>query len=64
MLESALIKMLAEGTRDTLYMTLVSSLFGYLIGLPVGILLTISDKDVIKPNRVLYRVIDIVVNIM
>ena len=64
MFEPGMIKMLLEGTRDTLYMTLVSTLFGYVIGLPVGILLTISDKDGIKPNAVLYRILDIIVNFM
>ena len=64
MFESGMVKMLLEGTRDTLYMTLVSTFFGYVIGLPVGILLTISDKDGIKPNRVVYRVLDVIVNIM
>ena len=59
-----MVTMLLEGTRDTLDMTLVSTLFGYIIGLPVGILLTISDKDGIRPNRVLYRVLDVIVNIM
>ena len=59
-----MVTMLLEGTRDTLYMTLVSTLFGYITGLPVGILLTISDKDGIRPNRVLYRVLDVIVNIM
>ena len=64
MFESGMVKMLLEGTRDTLYMTLVSTLFGYVLGLPVGILLTISDKEGIKPNGILYRILDVVVNIM
>lgn len=64
MFEPGMIKMLLEGTRDTLYMTLVSTFFGYVIGLPVGILLTISDKEGIRPNRVLYRILDVIVNIM
>ena len=64
MLEPGMVQMLLEGTRDTLYMTLVSTLFGYVIGLPVGILLTISDKEGIRPNRFLYRILDVIVNIM
>ena len=64
MFEKGMIDMLVQGTVDTLYMTLVSTFFGYVIGLPVGILLTISDKDGIRPNRVLYRILDIIVNIM
>ena len=62
--DSGMIKMLLDGTIDTLYMTLVSTLFGYVVGLPVGVLLTISDKDGIAPNKVLYRILDIIVNIM
>ena len=62
--EKEMITMLLEGTRDTLYMTLVSTLFGYVIGLPVGILLTVTDKDGIRPNAFVYRIIDIIVNIM
>lgn len=64
MLDNTMISMLVEGTLATLYMTLVATLFGYIIGLPVGILLTITDKDGIRPNKVLYRVLDIIVNIM
>ncbi len=64
MWDSSMTTMLLEGTRDTLYMTLVSTLFGYLLGLPVGILLTMTDKEGIRPNRVVYRIVDAVVNIM
>ncbi len=64
MWDSTMTVMLLEGTRDTLYMTLVSTLFGYLLGLPVGILLTMTDKDGIRPNRVVYRILDAIVNIM
>ena len=58
------IQMLVDGTIDTVYMTLVSTLFGYIIGLPVGVILTVSDKDGIKPNAVLYRILDVIINIM
>ena len=55
--------MITEGTRDTLYMVLFSTLFGYLIGLPLGILLTVTDADGIRPNAVIYKILDIVINI-
>lgn len=38
MWDKEMIIMLAEGTADTLYMTLVSTLFGYILGLPMGII--------------------------
>ena len=46
-----IIMMLLEGIKDTLYMTLTSTLIGYVIGLPMGILLTVTDKDGIHTNK-------------
>lgn len=57
-------EMLIQGTKDTMYMTLVSTLFGYIVGLPIGILLTTSDKNGIAPNPFLYRFLDFIVNIL
>lgn len=45
-------------------MTLLSTLMGYIIGLPMGVLLAVSDKDGLKPNRVLYRILDVIANIV
>lgn len=45
MWDNTTITMLLEGTRDTLYMTLVSTFFGYVLGLPLGILLAVTDKE-------------------
>lgn len=56
--------LLATDTGATIYMTLVSTLFGYLIGLPLGIILTVTDKDGVSPHPVIYRIIDVVTNIM
>lgn len=64
MLDSKVIEMLLEGIRDTLYMTLVSTIAGYALGLPLGILLNVSRRDGLRPNRVLYRVIDFICNIV
>lgn len=55
--------MIIRGIGETLYMTLVSTFFGYLFGLPMGILLTVSDKEGIKPNRILYKILDVIANI-
>ena len=63
MFNETIINMLIEGTWATLYMTLVSTLFGYLIGLPMGIILAITDKEGIKPNVVIYKLLDFIVNL-
>ena len=62
MFNSTIITMLLEGIRDTLYMTLASTLLGYVFGLPMGILLTVTDKDGIKPNAPVYKVMDVIIN--
>ncbi|MCR5789274.1 MAG: ABC transporter permease [Lachnospiraceae bacterium] len=63
MWDETMIQMLLEGIRDTLYMTLCSTFFGYVLGLPLGILLTLTDQGGLKQNRMVYRVFDVIVNI-
>lgn len=64
MWNSQVIVMLLEGIRDTLYMTLASTLFGYIIGLPMGIVLTVTDKDGIRPNAAVYKALDVISNLL
>lgn len=63
MWDETMITMLLEGIRDTFYMTLFSTFFGYVIGLPIGIVLTLTNRDGIAPNNTIYRILDIVINI-
>lgn len=63
MLNSNEISMLLEATGTSVYMTLASTLLAYLIGLPVGILLVVCAPGGLKPKALLYKVLDIVVNI-
>jgi D-methionine transport system permease protein len=57
-------KMILEGVRDTLYMTLLSTAIGYLFGLPMGICLAVSDKDGLAPNAFIYKILDVIANIV
>ena len=63
MFDETIVSMLMEGTWATLYMTLVSTLFGYIVGLPLGIILAVTDKEGIKPNVVIYKILDFIVNL-
>lgn len=58
------ISMIIKGIGETLYMTLVSTLIGYLFGIPMGVLLAVSDKEGLRPNAVLYKVLDVIANIV
>lgn len=63
MLDSQTLAMMAEGTGATLYMTLMSTLFGYILGLPMGIILVVTAPKGFRPNQVVYRILDVIVNI-
>lgn len=58
-----LIPLLLSGVQDTLYMTVISTLFAYLLGLPLAILLVLTSPNGLKPFPVVYRIFDAVVNI-
>lgn len=47
---------------ETVYMTFISSAFAYLIGLPLGVVLNITDDGGIRPLRWLNRVLGLFVN--
>ena len=63
MFNSATINMILLGIGETLLMVIVSTIFGYIFGLPLGIGLYITDKGSIKENAKVYRALDIFVNI-
>ena len=44
MFDEKVIEMILVGIKDTLYMTLVSTVFGYVLGLPYGIILNLTKK--------------------
>ena len=64
MFDEKVIQMLLEGIRDTLYMTLTSTLIGYVVGLPLGILLYVTSDRGLRPNRIIYRIGDFICNII
>ncbi len=56
--------MMLDGVKETLFMTLLSTLFGYLLGVPMGIALAVTDQNGIRPNAVVYKILDVVANIV
>lgn len=64
MWDRQVIMMIVEGTGATLYMTLVSTLIAYLLGLPMGIALVVTAPGGLKPNKIFYKILDAVVNIV
>ncbi|ALU92853.1 methionine ABC transporter permease [Streptomyces rubiginosohelvolus] len=55
--------LLTQGTYDTLYMVLWSALVTVVGGLPLGVLLVLTDKGGLLQNTVVNKVIGVIVNI-
>lgn len=55
--------LLAQGTADTLIMTVISTVFAYVIGLPLGVLLILTQPHGIRPNKVIYKALGWIINI-
>lgn len=55
--------LLIQGTLETLYMTFASTVFAYIIGLPLGVIMVVTDKKGIAPNKAVNQVLGTIVNI-
>ncbi|WP_328892944.1 methionine ABC transporter permease [Streptomyces sp. NBC_00236] len=55
--------LLTQGTVDTLYMVLWSAVVTVLVGLPLGVLLVLTDKGGLLQNTPVNKVIGVIVNI-
>ena len=53
---------LQRGIWETIYMTVISTAISYVIGLPLGVVLNITDREGIYPVRWLNRLLGIIVN--
>lgn len=59
-----LVDIMVDGTLESLYMTLLSTALAYLFGIPIGVVLFITDKGGIAENRPVNAVLGIVVNLL
>lgn len=62
-MSESIIELLLKGTWETIIMTFLSGFFGFLLGLPTGILLFLTRKNQILEQPALNRVLSVLVNI-
>ncbi|UUF13508.1 MULTISPECIES: methionine ABC transporter permease MetI [Flavobacterium] len=62
-MSDSIIALLLNGTWETIVMTFVSGFFGFLIGLPTGVLLFLTRKNQILDRPVLNRTLSVIVNV-
>ena len=59
-----IVDMLLLGLKETVYMVFLSSFLSYVIGIPLGILLVVTDRDGIQPNIIVNTLLGVVINIL
>ncbi len=64
MFDPQMLSLLGQGIVETLYMTLVSTLMAYALGLPLGVVMVVTDKDGVRPVRWLNTVLGVVINVV
>lgn len=64
MFKEGMLTLVVSGFWETIYMTLISTFFAYLIGLPLGLILVVTDKDGIHPIPWLQSILGVIINII
>ena len=59
-----MLSLIVKGFWETLYMTLGATLVAYAIGLPLGLLLILTDPQGLKPMPVFNRVLGVGINLL
>lgn len=62
-MSDSIIDLLLKGTWETIVMTFVSGFFGFVLGLPTGILLFLTRKNQILEQLLVNRILSVLVNI-
>ena len=64
MFDAQMLELLGQGILETLYMTIASTLAAYILGIPIGIALVVTDKDGIHPMPVFHGILGVIVNVL
>lgn len=62
--DATTMNMLIKGIWETVYMVFLSSFLAYVIGIPLGIALVVTDKDGISPVPMFNKVLGLVINLL
>lgn len=63
-MDKVLVDLIVSGIGETLYMTLISTAISYLFGIPLGVLVFVTDKKGIWRNPLINSLAGIVINIV
>lgn len=60
---STMFNVILKATGQTLYMVFFSTLIAVILGFIPAVILTLTAEDGLKPNRVVYGILDVIVNV-
>lgn len=64
MFKDGMLALVGSGFWESIYMTVISTVFAYVIGLPMGLILVMTDKEGIRPMPIVHQVLGIIINII
>lgn len=62
MFKEGMLALVGQGFLETIYMTVISTVLAYVIGLPLGLILVVTDKDGIHPIPWLNSLLGMIIN--
>ena len=62
--DATTINMLVKGIWETIYMVFLSSALSYVIGIPLGIALVVTDREGISPVPLFNKVVGLIINLL
>ncbi len=62
MFKEGMLALVGQGFIETIYMTVISTILAYIIGLPLGLVLVVTDKDGIHPIPWLNSLLGMIIN--
>lgn len=63
-MQQQMIELLVNGTLESLYMTVVSTVISYILGIPLGVLVYVTDSKGICKNSAVNLVAGIIINLI
>ena len=63
-MDSKIIDIMIQAVGQTVYMVFFSTLFASILGFILGIVVTITSPKGLKPNKIIYNVLDLIINVL
>ena len=63
-MDAKIVNIISKALGQTVYMVFFSTLFASIIGFVLGIVLTVTSPEGLRPNKILYKILDVVINVL